>query len=125
MKLKTRGVRIVVVIGLIMFFGNVFAQKVSRVEPPNWWAGMNNPNLQIMLYGENLKGASVTIDAEGVDLVRINEAESPNYMFLDLKIGKEAPSQTFDIKIKSKSGKMKVSYELKTRSEKTSERPRS
>ncbi|HCX23233.1 MAG: alpha-amlyase [Flammeovirgaceae bacterium] len=121
MKLKTRGVRIVVVIGLIMFFGNVFAQKVSRVEPPNWWAGMNNPNLQIMLYGENLKGASVTIDAEGVDLVRINEAESPNYMFLDLKIGKEAPSQTFDIKIKSKSGKMKVSYELKTRSEKTSE----
>mgnify|MGYP001474646892 CR=1 FL=1 len=28
--------------------------SIQRVEPPNWWAGMKNPSLQLLVYGENM-----------------------------------------------------------------------
>ena len=45
----------------------VFAQTpvILKVAPTFWWAGMNNPELQILLYGENIATNDVTITAEG------------------------------------------------------------
>ena len=30
------------------------AQTIEKVEPPFWWAGMQSPTLQLMVYGENI-----------------------------------------------------------------------
>ncbi|MCD7930854.1 MAG: cyclomaltodextrinase N-terminal domain-containing protein [Tannerellaceae bacterium] len=27
---------------------------LKKVEPAFWWAGMNNPELQVMLYGDDI-----------------------------------------------------------------------
>jgi hypothetical protein len=39
----------------IFFFSvlslSAFAQ-IERIEPPNWWTEMRNPDLQIMIYGD-------------------------------------------------------------------------
>jgi hypothetical protein len=32
---------------------NLTAQ-LNRIEPPFWYAGMQNPELQILFYGENI-----------------------------------------------------------------------
>ena len=29
-------------------------QSLERVEPPFWWAGMNNTELQLLLYGKDI-----------------------------------------------------------------------
>lgn len=29
--------------------------KVKRIEPSNWYVGMKDPTLQLMVYGENIR----------------------------------------------------------------------
>lgn len=33
---------------------NARAMEIKKVAPSFWWAGMKNPELQILLYGEDL-----------------------------------------------------------------------
>ena len=33
--------------------------KVNRIDPANWFVGMKNPSLQLMVYGPNIKSADV------------------------------------------------------------------
>ena len=33
------------------------AVKVNKVEPANWFVGMKNPSLQLMVYGKDIKNA--------------------------------------------------------------------
>ena len=44
------------------------AVKVDRIEPTNWYVGMKNPSVQLMVYGEGIRDAEVTIDYAGVTL---------------------------------------------------------
>jgi neopullulanase len=63
---------------------------VQRVEPVNWYVGMKNPNVQLLVYGKNIQKAQVSINYAGVTLKKVNTVENPNYIFLDLEIGKDA-----------------------------------
>ena len=47
---------------VISLFLNSFSQKVERVEPMFWWAGMKSPELQLMVYGENIDDHETLID---------------------------------------------------------------
>lgn len=94
----------------------VFAQTpvIQNVAPTFWWAGMNNPELQILLYGENIATNDVAITAEGVELREVVKQENPNYLlvYVDLK---DARPQTFHIKLKKGKKETIVPYELKQR----------
>ncbi|MEA5427356.1 alpha-amylase family glycosyl hydrolase [Arcicella lustrica] len=67
---------------------SLFAQtpSVQRINPSNWWVGMKNPKLQLLVYGKNIAGSDVKISYQGVSLEKVNEVENPNYLFLDLNI---------------------------------------
>ena len=57
------------------------------VYPTNWWVGMKNPKVQIMLHGENIgMFTKFSITYPGVKVEKISKAESKNYVFLDLNI---------------------------------------
>lgn len=60
--------------------------QVERIEPPNWWAGMKEPTLQIMLYGDNIGSMKPAIKYKGVKLIKSSSPGSSNYLFLDLEI---------------------------------------
>ena len=34
------------------------AVKVDRIDPTNWFVGMKNPSLQLMVYGEGIGSAT-------------------------------------------------------------------
>ena len=38
------------------------AVKVDRIEPTNWYVGMKDPSVQLMVYGEGIRDAEVAID---------------------------------------------------------------
>ncbi len=80
---------------------SLFSQNktIERVEPPNWWTGFLNDSLQIMIYGKNVGQYDVSIKSDAVEVVKINKAESPNYLFIDLLIKTNKPT-SFDIKLK-------------------------
>jgi neopullulanase len=105
-------------LGIILVFGvfTSLAQKadIARVNPTNWFVGMKNPNVQLMVYGKNLKANNVILKPYvGVKLKKVHTVENPNYLFLDLEISKNTKpgnlkftcnGTTFDYQLKSKSG---------------------
>lgn len=90
--------------------------KLERIEPSFWWVGMKNPNLQLLVHGKDISKNEVSINYEGVKLIKVNQVDNPNYLFLDLLISADAPAGKFDIVFKQ-NGKQqaKYTYELKTR----------
>lgn len=110
-------------ITLILFFMNGYSQKVSRIDPPNWWVGMKNQKLQLMVYGQNISTANVSINYKGVILESIEKVENPNYLFLNLTISSDAVSGKLPIEFKFPKGKPLVTqYELKDREKGSAER---
>src|SRR5438045_159408 len=71
----------------VLFSMNLFAQ-VNHVEPLNWWIGMKNPNLQLLIEGNNVGETTPEFSYAGVSIKKITRADSKNYLFIDLVIGK-------------------------------------
>ncbi|MES2797431.1 MAG: alpha-amylase family glycosyl hydrolase, partial [Bacteroidota bacterium] len=83
----------------VLFTFQIFSQNpvIKRVEPTNWYVGMKNPKLQLIIYGQNIGDAFVKIDYQGVNLVKTHSVENPNYLFVDLEIGSNAKPGQFSI----------------------------
>src|ERR671926_318628 len=64
--------------------------SVTKVEPPDWWAGHSINPVRVMLRGQNLGGARIEAVGQGIKtgLVRVNEAGT--YAFVDVFIDRDA-----------------------------------
>lgn len=64
--------------------------EIAHVEPLSWWVGMKTP-LQIMVHGPGISGYEVSIEgADGVSVTSVHKADSPNYVFVDVKVAADA-----------------------------------
>ena len=68
-----------------------------RIEPPNWWVGMQDTTLQLMIYGEGAGAMDLKISAEGVEVSQTYTADSPNYLFVDLTLTDDATAGNLDL----------------------------
>lgn len=96
---------------------NVFSAQgsiIKKTAPEFWWAGMKNPELQILLYGEQISNADVTLTGKGVILKEVVKQENPNYLLLYLDLT-EADAQTLTIRLKQGKKLTEIPYELKAR----------
>ena len=59
--------------------------KLEHVEPTNWWIGLKEENLQLLVKEDNIGTATAKISYSGVTIDKVHKADSPNYLFLDLK----------------------------------------
>ncbi|HPG32262.1 MAG: glycoside hydrolase family 13 protein [Lentimicrobiaceae bacterium] len=89
-----------------------------RVEPPFWWAGMNNNKVQLLVHGKNIAGLRAEINYPGVSVQEQILVENPNYIFLNLLLDKSVQPGAFNLELTAK-GKTVYSYryEIKQRSE--------
>lgn len=70
---------------------NTMAAGLQHVEPPNWWTGMRDTSLQLMLHGAGIADAQPALAPyPGVTLKGSHRAASANYLFVDLDIGPDA-----------------------------------
>lgn len=90
------------------------ASVIKKVAPSFWWAGMNNPELQVLLYGEQISSADVSISSDDIVLQEVVKQDNPNYLILYLNTSEAAP-QTFDICLKQDKKQTVIPYELKQR----------
>ena len=97
---------------------NLLSQTVDiqHVEPPFWWTGMANDQLQIMIHGENISSYRPQIDSDIVVLKSTHIGESPNYLFIDVEILSDGEAGVINIDF-YKDGIQRFSnrYELKER----------
>lgn len=91
--------------------------NIDRIEPANWFAGMRNPKLQLMVYGKNISGSKVTVDYPSVKIDSIVKLGSPNYLLVYLDLN-GAKAGTMKINI----GGKKIDYRLMEREMPGSER---
>lgn len=97
------------------------AIDVKKIEPQFWWSGMTNPELQVLLYGNNISDCKVSIKGEGVKLQEIVTFENSSYMLLYFDVSDATP-QVFQINLKNKKETKTIPYELKARAENSRER---
>ena len=103
---------------LLLITSSAFAQlpALERIEPSNWWVGMKNTKLQLIVHGNQIAARNVTINYPGVTLLKTNKVENANYLFLDLEISATTQPGIFPIRFEKKGAKAIVSnYELKAR----------
>ena len=86
--------------------------QISRIDPTDWYVGMKNPTLQLMVYGEGIREAEVSVKGAKVDsLVRL---DSPNYLLVYLNL-KGAKAGTLPLTFKVGDKETTVAYQLKER----------
>jgi glycosidase len=121
--------RLCLLTALMAIFLTVMAAKktvIDRIEPTDWFVGMKNPQLQLMVYGAGIRDVSnVTTNYPGVSIDSIVRLDSPNYLLLYMNIGQAQPgTMVLNFRggpVKGKRG-LEVPYILKQRDKKGSER---
>lgn len=96
-------------------FGAKKAPMFTNVEPPYWWVGMENDTLQIMVTGDGIGKADVSIDYPGIRLLDQMSLDSPNYKFLYLSIADDTRPGKMPIRFSLNGRKATYDYELKAR----------
>lgn len=85
--------------------------KISRIDPTDWYVGMKNPQLQLMVYGKNIRDVkSVTTAYPGVVVDSLVRLDSPNYLLVYINL-KDAKAGEMTLNFDGK----KVRYQLKDR----------
>ena len=104
--------------------------RIDRAEPLCWWTEMNCP-LTLMLHGEDLADAQVSIqqlgengkplkgECKGLLVKSQHNAESANYLFVDLAVNKPG---TYRITLKKGKYSSRVDYTIYERQEGSRER---
>ena len=84
--------------------------NIDRIEPANWFVGMKNSSLQLMVYGKNIRNSRVSVDYPGVKIDSLVRLDSPDYLLVYLNIGGAKPGEMM-LNINGK----KVKYPLQAR----------
>ena len=84
---------------------------ITRIDPTNWFVGLKNPKLQLMVYGPNIAAVkNVTTDYAGVTIEDVVRLDSPNYLLVYLDLSGAQPGM-----MTLKFDKQKYTYQLKAR----------
>ncbi len=102
---------------LVLAFGAA-SQKpepVTRIDPPHWWVGLGDGSLQLLVYGPGIAAWQPSLNYPGVRLIRAQQTENPDYLFLDLIL--EPGVQPGMLKLQFTQNKKSYvrSYELRAR----------
>lgn len=66
-------------IALALFCMSIHATDIQRVDPPFWYTGMKNTELQVMFYGKNIAESSFSLEKyDGVTVKEVCKVENPN-----------------------------------------------
>ena len=97
------------------------AVKIDRIEPTDWYVGLKDASLQLMVYGKDIKTADVTTDYPGVKIDSLVRLDSPNYLLVYMNV-KDAQPGTMTLLFQQGKQKKKVDYTLKAREMKGEDR---
>ncbi|HEV7781234.1 MAG TPA: alpha-amylase family glycosyl hydrolase [Chitinophagaceae bacterium] len=106
------------VLSLITF---ALAAQDLHIYPTNWWVGMKNTKLQLMIHAPVDIGVDKLVfnsSSKDVKVVKVNRVENRHYIFVDLEIAPAAKPQNVKFSFGGiiKNEWHSFSYELKARS---------
>lgn len=105
---------------LILFIlgSTLFAQKIDRIEPAYWWVGMENNQLELLIYGKDIAQFTPSVDNKNIQISAVKKTGNNNYLFLNLDLSKAVSGKfNIDFSKKGKRNNFSVAYELKERNQ--------
>src|SRR5688500_15419671 len=92
-------------------------QPFHHVEPPFWWVGMKNSELQILFYNKdaNIAEYTASFNYPGVALKDQQKVSNPHYLFLTIDVTADAKAGVVPIQFTDGKKKFTYSYELKSK----------
>ncbi|MCI1683373.1 MAG: glycoside hydrolase family 13 protein [Bacteroides sp.] len=105
---------------LLVCFINIHAANINpdKIDPPFWYTDMQNPELQLMVYGKAIGNASVTVNYPGASLSSVVRLDSPNYLLVYLHLDKNIKPGKMELTFTTGKKKSVREYELKERTRK-------
>jgi len=102
---------------------------IDRIEPTDWYVGLKNPQVQLMVYGKGINNTeTVSTDYPGVVVDSLVHLDSPNYLLVYMNVKNARPgTMTLNFEVKGQGSKAKgqgskvkgqrlsVQYQLKQR----------
>lgn len=70
----------------------------QHLEPPFWWAGMRETQLQLLVHAPKIAGSKVVLQYPGVRLQKVQTLPNPNYLVLTLQLSPTVRPGSFDIR---------------------------
>ena len=98
--------------------------NVKRIDPTDWFVGLKNPQVQLMVYGDGIRSADVSTAYPGVRIDSLVRLDSPNYllvymnlkdaqpgeMTLNFSIGKQKKSVKYLLRQREMSGEERMGF---------------
>lgn len=87
----------------------VFGQStgfVERIDPPNWFSGMNNSEVVLLFYSNDREELTISLHPESekyASLLNVEKSKLNNYYFVDLSV-KSQPEDNYVFFIVNKAG---------------------
>ena len=99
---------------LFCFLAMSAKNEITRIEPTDWYVGMKDASLQLMVYGPDIRTADVTVNYPGVAIDSLVRLDSPNYLLIYLNLSGAQPG-TMKLQFANKGKKFAMPYTLKAR----------
>ncbi|MBK8847691.1 MAG: cyclomaltodextrinase C-terminal domain-containing protein [Bacteroidetes bacterium] len=64
---------------------------LAHIDPPNWFTGLEQSDLQLLVRGENISAANFSTSYPGVSVKSIDTTQSKNYLVIHLSISSNTP----------------------------------
>lgn len=112
----------IVISALLLAIQAVAAMNIEKIDPPFWYAGMEDNELQLMVYGKDIAHAKVGVSYPGVRISSTVKMESDNYLLVYLTLSDVVKPGY--VKLTFEQGRRQITkeYELKARAMAGSER---
>ncbi|MFM1878574.1 MAG: hypothetical protein RLZZ241_1440 [Bacteroidota bacterium] len=108
------------ILGGVLVFASLLGNAQFRIEPPNWWVGMKDTTLQLMVHGPEIGLYEASLNYPGVAITHVHSADSPNYLFIDLALTAATLPGTLELRFTAKGKRKKtISYDLLARTRNT------
>src|SRR3990170_3615456 len=88
--------------------------KITKIEPPNWWSGMKNNELQLMIYGENLKDIQVASKDKQFKIKKFTQTQNSSYLFVDISLT-NPPAGNYELTFTKNKEKINLDYVIRKR----------
>jgi glycosidase len=105
-----KALHVLVFAALLAIFGaHATEYQIKHLEPPSWWVGMQQGQLQLMVHGDRIGELTPSLSYPGVAITNIIRGANKNYLFIDISIGETARAGQFAIDFK-RQNELALSY---------------
>ena len=87
----------------------VRATNIERIEPANWWVGMQHNRVELLVHGKGIAASMPRLSHAGVAIVDVQKTDNPNYLFVTVEIAADATPGSVAIEF-VEAGKVVATY---------------